>query len=306
MDNLDAAPGGGAGGLIAAVAARLADFGELVKFSHTIFLFPFALSAVILAHGVKPVTFGTFFWVVVALVAARSAAMVMNRIADRGYDAQNPRTQTRSLVTGRVSLPQAWAWLVAACGLLVLAAWMLNPLCLKLSPVALVWVLGYSFTKRFTTLCHLWLGAATALAPMGAWLAVTGQFSWGAVVLALACAGWVAGFDVIYACQDIAFDQEKGLKSLPACRGLERSLWVSRGLHAFTMLGFLVVGGVFGLGRVYFWGVGLIALILLLEQILVARRLANVPMAFFTLNGVVSVLYLVFLAWARLGGGAGA
>ncbi|MBI5524026.1 MAG: 4-hydroxybenzoate octaprenyltransferase [Desulfarculus sp.] len=289
----------------AALLRRLQDFAALVKFSHTIFLFPFALSAVILAHGVRPLTLGVMFWVVVALVSARSAAMVMNRIADRDYDAQNPRTKDRPLITGQVSALQAWLWLVAACAIFVLAAWRLGDICLKLSPVALIWVLGYSFTKRFTALCHVWLGLATALAPLGAWLAVAGQFSWGAVVLALACAAWVAGFDVIYACQDIAFDQEQGLKSLPARLGLSRALWVSRGLHAVAMLGFFLVGLIFGLGRVYFGGVGLIAAILLVEQWLVARRLANVPMAFFTLNGLVSILYLAFLALDRWWGTPG-
>ncbi len=284
---------------LASLGRRFKDFGALVKFSHTVFLFPFALSAVILGNSVRPLTVGVLFWVVVALVSARSAAMVMNRIADKDYDALNPRTRERVLITGQVTIWQAWAWLLAACALFVLAAWMLNPLCLKLSPVALIWVLGYSFSKRFTALCHIWLGLATALAPLGAWLAVAGQFSWGAVVLAFSCAGWVAGFDVIYACQDIDFDQERGLNSLPARLGLGRALWVSRGLHAFAMLGFFLVGLIFGLGRVYFGGVGVIAAILLLEQVLVARRLANVPMAFFTLNGLISILYLLCLAADR-------
>lgn len=284
---------------LAALGRRLRDFAALVKFSHTIFLFPFALSAMILAYGVRPLTLGVMFWVVVALVSARSMAMVMNRIADKDYDAKNPRTQERVLITGQVTLWQAWLWLSGACGLFGLAAWRLGDICLKLSPVALVWVLGYSFSKRFTYLCHIWLGLATALAPLGAWLAVAGEFSWGAVVLAWACAGWVAGFDVIYACQDIDFDQQQGLRSLPAKLGLGRALWVSRGLHALAMLGFFLVGIIFGLGRVYFGGVGIIAVILLLEQWLVAWRLAKVPMAFFKLNGLVSILYLLCLAVDR-------
>lgn len=278
---------------------RVRDFGELVKFSHTIFLFPFALSALVLAHAERPLTVATVFWIVVALVAARSAAMIMNRIADQRYDALNPRTASRPLVTGRVTALQAWLWLAAACGLLVLAAAMLNPLCLALSPVALAWVLGYSFTKRFTALCHVWLGMATALAPLGAWLAVTGRWDWGALALALACTGWVAGFDVIYACQDIDFDRTQGLKSLPACTSLERGLGYSRLLHALALAGFLAVGWRFSLGGVYFGGVAVIALILASEQWLVARRLANVPLAFFTLNGVVSVLYFVTLGLDR-------
>ena len=167
----------------------------------------------------KPLSFSTVFWIVVALVSARSAAMVMNRIADLKYDAANPRTAVRPMVTGQVSKPAAWTYLAVACGLFLLAAAMLGPLCLTLSPLVLAWLLGYSYTKRFTELCHIWLGTATALAPMGAWLAVTGIWDWRVVVLCLAVALWVAGFDVIYACQDIDFDQSQGLNPSPRAWG---------------------------------------------------------------------------------------
>ncbi|MBU1274220.1 MAG: putative 4-hydroxybenzoate polyprenyltransferase [Proteobacteria bacterium] len=288
-----------------ALEGRLRGFGELVKFSHTIFLFPFALSALLLATQVRPLTVGKVFWVVVALVAARSAAMIMNRIADRDFDALNPRTAMRPLVTGQVGPALAWAWLGLACGVLVLAAWMLNPLCLKLSPVALAWVLGYSFTKRFTWLCHLWLGLATALAPLGAWIAVTGAWDWRAAVLAASAALWVAGFDVIYACQDIDFDRQHSLHSLPARLGLERALWVSRAMHAATVLGFFALAPLFHLGGIYLTGAAVVALALVVEQALVAVKRANIPMAFFTVNGFVSIAFLLFLAldlWQ--GGGA--
>ena len=145
------------------------SFGELVKFSHTIFLFPFAMAAVVLAAGEIRLTWWAGLWIVVALVSARSAAMIMNRIADLRYDSANPRTSQRSLVTGAVTKAQAWLYLVSSCGVFVVAAWLLSPTCLALSPVALAWVLSYSFTKRFTFLCHVWLGIATALAPVGAW-----------------------------------------------------------------------------------------------------------------------------------------
>ena len=285
------------------LAGRLRDFGELVKFSHTVFLFPFALSALVLASQVKPVTVSVIFWVVAALVAARSAAMIMNRIADRRWDALNPRTAGRPLVTGRVSMALAWAWLGLACALFVLAAWMLNPLCLKLAPVALAWVLGYSFTKRFTWLCHLWLGAATALAPLGAWIAVTGAWDWRAAVLAGAVTLWVAGFDVIYACQDIAFDRQQALRSLPARWGLDRALWVSRAMHLLAAAGFLALGPLFGLNGWYLAGAGLVALALVVEQVLVAVKQANIPMAFFTVNGFISIAYFLFLAVDRLTAG---
>jgi len=285
-----------------AITQRLHDFGELVKFSHTIFLFPFALSAVVLAHQVKPVSAGGLFWLVVALVAARSAAMIMNRIADKNFDTLNPRTAGRSLVTGKVSTGLAWLWLALACGVFVLAAALLNPLALMLSPVALVWILGYSFTKRFTALCHLWLGAATALAPVGAWIAVTGAWDWRAAVLAAAVALWVAGFDVIYACQDIDFDQGQALHSLPARLGLQRALWASRLMHLGALVGFFALQPLFGLGAIYLGGAVLAAVILIAEQALVAYKRANIPMAFFTLNGVVSVMLFFALLVDRLAG----
>ncbi len=288
--------GGASGGPV----RWLRDFAELVKFSHTVFLFPFALAAVVLAAREWTLRWSTLWWVVVALVAARSAAMIMNRIADRDFDAANPRTAGRPLVTGRVSRSRAWTWLVLACGLLVLAAWFINPLCFKLSPLALAWVLGYSFSKRFTALCHLWLGVATALAPLGAWLAVTGTWDWRALVLAVSVALWVAGFDIIYACQDIDFDRRQGLSSLPARLGLSGGLWVSRGLHLAALAGFWSLGPLFHLGRVYQVGFWLVALALVLEQVLVAIKRANIPMAFFTVNGVVSIMFFAFVLSDRL------
>lgn len=282
------------------ITTRIKDFGELVKFSHTVFLFPFALSAVVLAMGQATLTWAKGFWIVVALVAARSAAMVINRIADLRYDAQNPRTAARPMVSGRVSKPLAWAWLIAACAAFVLASAMLGPACLYLSPVALAWVLGYSFAKRFTFLCHIWLGLATALAPLGAWVAMTGALDWPIVLLALAVACWVGGFDIIYACQDIDFDRAHKLHSLPARLGLHGALWISRGLHLLAALGFWALGPLFGLGRIYLTGVALIALLLLVEHVLVAVKRANIPMAFFTVNGVVSIAYFLFLLIDRL------
>lgn len=170
--------------------------------------------------------------------------------------------------------------------------------------MALAWVLGYSFTKRFTWLCHLWLGLATALAPLGAWIAVTGAWDWRAAVLAGAAALWVVGFDVIYACQDIEFDTSQCLHSLPARLGLERALWVSRGMHALTILGFFALAPLFNLGDIYLLGSGVVALALVVEQALVAVKRANIPMAFFTVNGFVSIAFLVFLILDLWLGGA--
>jgi 4-hydroxybenzoate polyprenyltransferase len=289
----------------AALARRVGDFAGLVRFSHTLFLFPFALGAVLLANRVNPVTPWVVWWIVVALVAARSAAMIMNRIADRRFDAQNPRTATRHLVTGQVSPALAAGWLAASCAIFVLAAWMLSDLCLILSPVALVWVLGYSFTKRFTALCHIWLGAATALAPLGAWVAVTGSFDWRALVLAATVTLWVAGFDVIYACQDVDFDRDRKLHSLPAKLGVRGGLRLSLGLHLAAAAGLLLMGPIFDLGRIYLSGAVLMALILMAEQALVHKRLARVPLAFFTFNGMVSLLFLAAVALDLWVGGGG-
>ena len=208
--------------IAANMTARLKDFGELVKFSHTVFLFPFAMSAVLLAHREQHVTWGGFFWIVLALVAARSAAMVWNRITDLDLDAKNPRTAMRPLVTGRVSTVQAVAWLLISVTVFTISAGMLNRLCLYLSPFFLAWVLGYSFAKRFTAFSHLWLGLATSMAPLGAWLAMTGRWDWGIFVLTLAVCLWVAGFDIIYACQDLEFDRKAGLHSIPARLGLKK------------------------------------------------------------------------------------
>ncbi len=279
---------------------RIKSFGELVKFSHTIFLFPFAMAAVVLAAGEIRLTWWAGLWIVVALVSARSAAMVMNRIADLRYDAANPRTAQRSLVTGAVTKTQAWLYLAAACGVFVVAAWMLSPTCLALSPVALAWVLSYSFTKRFTFLCHVWLGIATALAPVGAWVAVTGYIDWRIVLFGIGAACWVAGFDVIYACQDIDFDRSQGLHSLPARLGLEGSLWVSRGMHLVSAGVFFGLAPMYSLGKVYVWGACLVAALLVLEHILVAVKRANIPMAFFTVNGVVSIVFFLFILADRL------
>lgn len=282
------------------LTARLQDFGGLVTFSHTIFLFPFALSAVVLAHSVRPVTVMRMVWIVVALVSARSAAMVMNRLADHKIDAKNPRTEKRPLVTGQVSRPQAWAYLIASSGIFILACWQLGGLTLWLSPIALAWVLGYSFSKRFTMLSHIWLGAATALAPLGAWIAVAGVWDWRAALFAGAVAFWVAGFDVIYACQDLEFDRGQGLHSIPARLGLGGALWVSRGMHLLAAAGFWAMAPLFHLGRIYLTGVVLVALLLVVEQILVAIKKANIPMAFFTVNGVVSIAFFLILFLDRL------
>src|SRR5688500_14769589 len=216
---------------MSSVAARVRVYGRMIRFSHTIFAMPFALASAALAarEGFRWSQLG---WIVLAMVAARSAAMGFNRLVDHAYDAQNPRTAGRELPTGALGRGEVWVFVAISAAALVAAAALLNPLCLALSPLALSIVLGYSYTKRFTALSHLVLGLALAVAPVGAWLAIRGAFHPVPIVLGLAVLFWVAGFDVIYACQDVAFDRGAGLHSLPARLGVRRALVVARILHA--------------------------------------------------------------------------
>lgn len=261
---------------------------SLVTFAHTIFALPFALLAAVLAAGGWPPP-GTLFWILVAMVGARSSAMAFNRIADRGIDAENPRTRSRDIPAGRVSVASASVFCVLSAAVFVFAAWRLNPLCLALSPVALGIVLGYSYTKRVTALSHVVLGLGLAIAPVGAWIAVTGAFALPPVVLGLSVLFWVAGFDVIYSLQDEAFDREHGLFSLPARLGARRALDVSTAFHAVSLallygVCLLVDGGLlFGIGVV------LAGVFLVRQHVLVKPGdLSRVDGAFFTANGWLS------------------
>jgi 4-hydroxybenzoate polyprenyltransferase len=271
-------------------------FFSLVTFSHTIFALPFALLSAVLAAGGVPKA-GIILWILVAMVAARSAAMAFNRIADRAIDAVNPRTRARDIPAGRVSVGSASAFCLLATAVFVFAAWRLNPLCLALSPVALFIVLGYSYTKRVTALSHLVLGLSLAIAPVGAWIAVTGRFAATPVVLGFAVLFWVAGFDVIYSLQDEAFDRAQGLFSLPARLGARRALDLSTVFHAVSLA---LLYGVFVLARggpLFGAGVVLAGVFLVRQHVLVSEKdLSRVNGAFFTANGWLSVA--VFLCGA--------
>ena len=229
---------------------------KMIKVEHSIFALPFALvSAFLAARGLPDLA--TLGLILVAMVCARSAAMAFNRLVDSDVDAKNPRTAMRSIPAGRLSPVYVTFFTVASSGLFILAAWLLNPLAFILSPFVLAVLLGYSLTKRFTSFCHLVLGLALGLSPLGAWIAVTGSFSWIPVWLGFAVMGWVAGFDIIYACQDVAFDREHRLFSIPSRLGVKRSLVLSRALH-LAMLGILVYLGVtLALGWVFWLGIGL-------------------------------------------------
>jgi len=267
---------------------------RMIRFEHSVFALPFALLGALLAAGGWPTPW-QLFWIVVAMVGGRSAAMAFNRIADIRYDRENPRTAARELPTGKLSLRFAWLFTLVSAAVLVVAAWQLNPLALKLSPLVLAILLLYSYTKRFTTLTHWVLGACLAMAPAGAWIAVRGTLDWEILPLALAVLCWVAGFDIIYACQDVEFDRRVRLYSLPARIGIGGALWISRALHALMLILLVWLAREAGLGALAYAGLGLTGALLAYEHSLVKPHdLSKVNAAFFTVNGYISVLLLLF------------
>lgn len=281
------------------VLSRVTSYGRMIKFSHSVFALPFALSSAALAARGVGLRAGQVLWVLVAMLGARSAAMGFNRLADHALDARNPRTAGRELPRGALSRAEVWVFVTASSAALVVAAAMLNPLCLVLSPVALAIVFGYSYTKRFTALSHLFLGLALSVAPVGAWIAIRGGLEPTPLVLALAVLTWVAGFDIIYACQDAEFDRREGLRSIPARLGVRGALVVSRLLHAGTVVLLASLYRLTPLHPVYLAGVGAVALLLAYEHSLVRHDdLSRVDAAFFTINGWISVLYLGFVVTA--------
>ena len=267
---------------------------EMIKIEHTLFALPFAfLGAVLAANGLP--TLRQLLWIVVAMVGARSTAMAFNRLADRRFDARNPRTAMRALPAGLLSVSFVWAFTIASAMLFLLAAAMLNRLTLILAPVALASVLLYSLTKRWTQLSHIVLGWCLSIAPSGAWIAVRGEFgSPVPLLLSLVVLLWTAGFDVLYACQDYDFDRGEGLYSIPARFGIARALWISRGLHAAAFLALVALYLVSGLGPLALIGVAATAALLLYQHRLVkADDLGRLNAAFFTTNAFVSVILLV-------------
>lgn len=276
----------------------LVRYVNLVKLPHTVFALPFALLGVVYAStAVGAVAAVDVVWVVVAFTAARFAAMGFNRIVDRDVDAKNPRTRGRELPAGRLSVSAAAAAVAAGAAVFVVAAGLLNPLCLVLSPVALLWILLYSYTKRWTHWSHVWLGAALAMAPVGGYLAVAGRWSdpwWTLLAAAGAVTTWVAGFDIFYALQDEAFDREHGLKSAVVRLGLRHSITVAKAAHGVTIALLIAFGWGAGFGAVYFAGVAVAAALLVYEHRLVRPGdLTRLDAAFFTMNGVISIV--VFL-----------
>ncbi len=267
---------------------------EMIKFEHTIFALPFAFTGALLAaHGMP--SGKTVLWITVAMVGARSAAMGFNRWADRKFDAENPRTRERALPKGLVTPGQVVVFTAVSSAVLVFAAYMLNPLAFALSPLALAVVFFYSYTKRFTFLAHAFLGLGIAGAPLGAWIAVTGRFEAPALVLGAAVLFWLVGFDVLYALQDIDYDRKAGLHSIPQRFGINRSLWIARISHGFTMAALFWLSSLLSLGWYYLAGVFLSLALIVYEHALVRKDdLSKLNFAFFNMNGYISVTIFLF------------
>jgi 4-hydroxybenzoate polyprenyltransferase len=273
----------------------------MIKFEHSIFALPFALTGAMLAYredGFQTGGLGwKLFWIIIAMVGARSAAMTFNRLLDHQIDARNPRTKARQLPAGTLSRGFAWGFFALASLVFFAAAWALNPLCLQLAPLALGVVCFYSFTKRFTSFAHIVLGFALGIAPPAAWIAMRGSLDWRMLWLTAAVTCWTAGFDVIYACQDYDFDRREGLFSLPRRFGIGGALWIARFLHVGMLISIAALIQSFGLGWLAWAGAAAVAGMLVYEHSLVkADDLSRVDAAFFTVNGYVSVLF--FLFWA--------
>ena len=288
--------------------SRWLAYVNFVKLPHTVFALPFALVGVVLASYRAQVTWPMVGWIVLAFTCARFAAMGFNRIVDRDFDAKNPRTRQRELPAGVLRLTEAAAAVAVASLLFVYAAWRLNPMCAKLSPFALAWVFFYSYTKRFTRWSHIVLGMGLAIAPVGGYLAVTGNWStpwWMLAALALAVTTWSGGFDVLYALQDVDFDRSQRLYSLPATIGERRALSIARGLHVGTICFLAAVGAATftgtHAGSFYALGVVVAAGLLVYEHSLVtADDLSRLDSAFFTMNGIISIAFFLCVLLERL------
>jgi 4-hydroxybenzoate polyprenyltransferase len=282
--------------------SRIRSYLELIRFSHTVFALPFALMAAFLAlrntarFTPTPETFGIIFWIVIAMIGARSGAMGFNRLVDRKWDKDNPRTSMRPSATGAIGPQQIVALVVLSFSILVYAAWRLNPVAFKLSPIAIIIVCFYSFTKRFTALSHLFLGLAIGIAPVAAWIAVTGTVNLSALIIGFSILTWIAGFDILYALQDLEFDRTAGLKSIPSYLGIKSSLRISRLLHVATVMGWSVLAWLEQLNGVFLTGIAIGAGLLWWEhRLLKANDLRRLDTAFFNMNAIISLTIMAAL-----------
>jgi 4-hydroxybenzoate polyprenyltransferase len=267
---------------------------QMIRFSHSVFALPFAFTAAILAASGFP-SFHQILWIAVAMIGARSGAMGLNRIIDRKIDSMNPRTCKREIPSGKISVGAALAFTIISLGVMIYSAYELNPLCLALSPVAILILVIYSYTKRFTWASHIVLGIAITCAPMGAWMAIKGTIGTEIIPLVIAIIFWLAGFDILYALQDIDFDREHGLYSIPRRFGIPVSLMISRIFHALTFGLFLWTGIIFGLNFIYFAGLAVVAALLIYEHALVRPDdLSKLNIAFFNMNGYISITVFIF------------
>jgi 4-hydroxybenzoate polyprenyltransferase len=274
-------------------------FMEMIKFEHTIFALPFAFLGTFLGarylHPQGWPTWSQFFWVTMAMVGARTAAMALNRLIDRHIDAKNPRTAVRAIPKGLLKTGEVYLYILLSFALLAVSAYQLNMLCLELMPIAVFFLTLYSYTKRFTWACHLILGIADGLAPLGGWIAITGSFNYQGVLLGLLVGTWIAGFDIIYSCQDSDFDKSLGLHSIPARFGVAKALQISVWLHVMTAMLFVAVGLALNLGLLYYLGV-LVALVILYKQhdMVAPDDLSKLNFAFFNMNGYLSLIVFAF------------
>lgn len=277
---------------------RIRLFLEMIKFEHTVFALPYAYIGMIMASFYKYGTWPgwqTFFWITMAMVGARSAAMALNRLIDKQIDAKNPRTAERELPRGAISSVETMVFIAGSFLLLGISAWMLNPLAFYLMPVAVAVLVLYPYTKRFTWACHLVLGIADGLAPLGAWIAVTGRFDMPGILLAGAVAAWIAAFDIIYASQDVEFDRKEGLYSIPSRFGIARGLWISRLLDMLTVVLFLLIPQFVSLGAVYYIGVAAVALLLVYEHMIISPKdMSKIDIAFFKVNSIIATVAFIF------------
>ena len=283
--------------------SRIRTVLEMIKFEHSIFALPFALTAALLAARTMHLTNNSaawptwqqIAWIVLAMVGARSFAMTINRIADLRYDSENPRTRNRALVTGTLTVPFAWAFTICAAALLVVAAWRLNRLALELSPLALAVLFFYSYTKRFTSWSHIVLGFCLGISPAAAWIAIAGSLDPRMLILCAAVTLWVGGFDVLYACQDVDFDRRAGLFSIPRRFGIARSLIIARMMHIIMIALLAWLAASFALPWPAWAGIAVVAAMLVWEHSMVsANDLSRLNAAFFTINGYISVLFFLF------------
>lgn len=281
--------------LLKKIYRKAMDFGVLVMFSHTIFSLSFALISLLLVTDGRP-EIKTLFWVLVAFMGARTGANAINRVIDAKIDAKNPRTANRQIPMGTMHKTEVIVFTLVCFAVMVFAAAQLNWLCVSLSPIAIFLMVIYSYTKRFTWACHLILGITSAAAPVGAWIAVTGQMSWIAFFMGAANTCWVAGFDIIYGAQDYDFDKANGLHSIPEQFGVKNGLYIARALHFGALCALIAVGFLAEeLGTIYFTGLGIIGVLFVLEHAIVSpERLTNVKLASYNINQLISLVFLGF------------